>query len=150
MAGDNVWGSPTGRRLCRECYRIRQAEKNAKPYEPWSEVHPEETLAFKRALKQAKAQQRLEQRLLTRESAKERAKERARVRARNRWRVLHPPKPKEVRTHCKQGHPFDERNTYWAKSKNGKRWITCRECHRLWYHKNKERLQAQGQSAKVA
>lgn len=32
-------------------------------------------------------------------------------------------------THCPKGHPYDEKNTLWMKSKNGRQ---CKECARQW------------------
>lgn len=33
-----------------------------------------------------------------------------------------------ARTHCEQGHPFDETNTGWKKNAAGRRWRYCRTC----------------------
>lgn len=38
-------------------------------------------------------------------------------------------------THCAQGHPFDEANTYVT----SEGWQACRECHRRWRRKRYER-----------
>lgn len=50
-------------------------------------------------------------------------------------------KPRPAKTHCKKGHPFDQANTYvW---KNGAR--SCRECHRQYETRRRERLKASKQ-----
>lgn len=36
------------------------------------------------------------------------------------------------KTHCAQGHPFDETNTYLNRNKSGRAQRTCRACGRLW------------------
>ncbi len=38
------------------------------------------------------------------------------------------------KTHCKNGHLFDEKNTYWRKTKYPQR--LCRECSNAWARKN--------------
>lgn len=50
--------------------------------------------------------------------------------------------PQRHRTHCVNGHPFDEKNTYrpGAHVKSHKRRI-CRECHKLTERRRRERLQ---------
>lgn len=35
------------------------------------------------------------------------------------------------KTHCPQGHPYDEKNTYYKKRPNGRRARVCRECTRV-------------------
>jgi hypothetical protein len=35
-------------------------------------------------------------------------------------------RPEKLRTHCKRGHPFDEKNTYWRKDMKWGR--ICRKC----------------------
>ncbi len=37
----------------------------------------------------------------------------------------------KAKTHCKNGHPFNEENTYFCKTKAGNIGRYCRECHRL-------------------
>lgn len=39
-------------------------------------------------------------------------------------------KPKR-KTHCKRGHGFTERNTYWVVQKNGKTHQSCRTCRQI-------------------
>lgn len=34
-----------------------------------------------------------------------------------------------AKTHCGNGHPFDEANTYWRPDGKGR---DCRACHRIW------------------
>ena len=35
------------------------------------------------------------------------------------------------RTHCKRGHPYDEKNTYWYKDPKGYLIRVCRACNKL-------------------
>jgi hypothetical protein len=35
------------------------------------------------------------------------------------------------RTACRNGHPYDERNTYWKQKKDGTPYRECRECQKL-------------------
>lgn len=41
------------------------------------------------------------------------------------------------KTHCKHGHPFDERNTYHGKQTNGGPRRACRECMRAYNKRRK-------------
>ena len=46
-------------------------------------------------------------------------------------------KYQSARTHCKKGHPYDEKNTFWRKNKKGR---ACRKCVMLsvWKYRGKE------------
>lgn len=48
-----------------------------------------------------------------------------------------------AKTHCKQGHPFDEANTYLT-GRTGKTERACRTCRTIW---GRERRQRQGVAA---
>lgn len=49
----------------------------------------------------------------------------------------------QTNTHCKQGHPFDEQNTGWAKRPNGRSARYCRTCNKM-KHRMKSRSVATG------
>jgi hypothetical protein len=42
-----------------------------------------------------------------------------------------------IKTHCAQGHPFDERNTFVRKTQRGTNARRCRTCHNAWKQKPK-------------
>jgi hypothetical protein len=42
-----------------------------------------------------------------------------------------------AKTHCKQGHPFDEANTYWNPDGSGRR--QCKECVRINRQRSRQR-----------
>lgn len=47
-----------------------------------------------------------------------------------------------AKTHCPQGHPYDEVNTRWTRNKRGG-WIrNCRECNRACVRRRRARLKA--------
>lgn len=44
------------------------------------------------------------------------------------------------KTHCKNGHPYDNDNTKWYKGKNGKLWRRCKTCHKnTWTKRNRKK-----------
>jgi hypothetical protein len=47
----------------------------------------------------------------------------------------------QQKTHCKNGHEFNEENTYFRKAPSGRQSRNCRKCSCIWsnktYHKNK-------------
>ena len=72
-------------------------------------------------------------------------------------------------THCKNGHPLDEENTYIFQKKNGYTMRQCRTCNRnfvkeyhlrrrveittrqaAWYQANKERIKAKGRAGGIS
>lgn len=48
-------------------------------------------------------------------------------------RSMCPPALNAQKTHCPQGHPYDEVNTYVRVVEDGGRWRECRACHRISY-----------------
>ena len=42
------------------------------------------------------------------------------------------------KTHCPQGHPYDEENTHFHLSKKGTIWRTCRACWKIQREKKKQ------------
>ncbi len=43
------------------------------------------------------------------------------------------------KTHCKNGHPFDETNTYWFETKYGTPARACRQCTREMHQRNQRK-----------
>jgi hypothetical protein len=51
------------------------------------------------------------------------------------------------RTHCPQGHPFDEANTYWRPKPGGGKYRTCRTCRAAAQRRRLQRIRADGERA---
>lgn len=57
-----------------------------------------------------------------------------------RYSVLHGNNKQSKKKHCKHGHLYDEKNTYWKISKHtGFKTRDCKTCHKRWNEERNER-----------